>query len=83
MFHSCLPIRYWGESILTGANLINRLPSPGLNWKSLYQTLFDRKPDYLFIKTFGCLCYATNIKPHNTKFELRAYRCADTRNSLG
>lgn len=74
MFQSKLPKRFWGESILTATYIINRLPSPVLNWETPYASLHKEKPNLNFLKTFGCLCFATNTLPHKTKFEERAFK---------
>lgn len=55
--------------------LINRSPSPLLNNKPPYEFLFSKKPSYSHLKVFGCLCFATNISPHKTKFDTRAKKC--------
>lgn len=54
------------------AFLINRMPSVVLDGKSLYQTLMNKLPDYGFLRTFGCLCYVSNLPKHRTKFSPRA-----------
>lgn len=55
--------------------IINRLPTPLLNWKTPYELLYGKQPSYSSLKIFRCLCYATNIKPHMSKFEPRAHKC--------
>ncbi|KAL2241232.1 UNVERIFIED_CONTAM: Retrovirus-related Pol polyprotein from transposon RE1 [Sesamum indicum] len=75
MFESHLPKHFWAESILAATFIINRLPSPTLNWKSPYELLYKTSPSYQPLKTFGCLCYAANVQPHKSKFEPRATRC--------
>ncbi|KAL2247193.1 UNVERIFIED_CONTAM: Retrovirus-related Pol polyprotein from transposon RE1 [Sesamum indicum] len=61
MFESHLPRQFWADSILTATFIINRLPSPILNWKSPYELLHKTILSYHFLKTYGCLCYATNV----------------------
>ncbi|KAJ0018780.1 hypothetical protein Pint_11774 [Pistacia integerrima] len=75
MFQSAPPKHFWGEAILTATYIINRLPTPVLKWETPYEILFHKPPDYLFLRTFGCLCFATNTHPHNDKFAPRAYKC--------
>lgn len=55
--------------------LVNRLPTPVLNWSTPYEVLLGKRPNYSSLRTFGCLSYVTNIKPHKGKFEPRAYKC--------
>ncbi|KAL0423307.1 UNVERIFIED_CONTAM: Retrovirus-related Pol polyprotein from transposon RE1 [Sesamum radiatum] len=75
LFHASLPKKFWGESILTATYLINRLPSPFLNWKSPYEILYNKKPPVDHLKIFGCLCFAANVSPHKSKFDERSIAC--------
>lgn len=43
MFQSKLPLRYWGECLLTANYLINRPPSVILNNKFPYKILYGKK----------------------------------------
>ncbi|KAL0428623.1 UNVERIFIED_CONTAM: Retrovirus-related Pol polyprotein from transposon RE1 [Sesamum latifolium] len=42
-----------------------------ISLKILYKT----PPSYTNLKTFGCLCFATNVTPHKAKFDPRAFKC--------
>ena len=75
MSQSGLPIKFWGHSILMATYVINLLPTKVLNWETPYKRLFKKDPDYSNLRVFGCLCVATNTKPHKTKFESRAIKC--------
>ena len=57
--------------MLTATYLFNRLPSPLLSKKSPYEILYKCLPTYGHLRTFGCLCYATNVSPIH-KFDQRA-----------
>ncbi|KAL0386160.1 UNVERIFIED_CONTAM: Copia protein [Sesamum radiatum] len=74
MFESYLPRHFWGESILTATHIINRLPSVTLGWKSPFELLYNIAPSYATMKTFGCLCFASNVHPHKSKFDQRAFK---------
>ncbi|GKB15929.1 cysteine-rich receptor-like protein kinase 8 [Tanacetum coccineum] len=58
-FQAKFPIHLWGYSLLAATYLINRLPSPILNNKSPFETLFNTPPDLTNLKTIGCLAYAS------------------------
>ena len=75
LFHSNLPIKYWGECVLTATYLINRFPSKVLKGLSPFQLLFSKKPTYDHLKVFGSLCYASTQKFGRDKFQARVVPC--------
>lgn len=75
LFHASLPIKFWGDAVLTAIYLINRTPSPILDNKTPYEMLFNKPPGYSHLRSFGCLCFAANLIAHRRKFDCRARRC--------
>ena len=71
-FQSKVPIQFWGECLNTATFLINRLPSPVLKFRTPYELLFGKSAYYHSLKTFGCLCNASSLPSHRTKFSARA-----------
>lgn len=55
-------------------HIINRLPFPLLNSKCPYELLFSQTPSLIHFKVFGCLCYATTLHAHITKFDSRVMK---------
>ncbi|KAK1431336.1 hypothetical protein QVD17_07793 [Tagetes erecta] len=74
MFQANVPLNMWNECVLTATYLINRLPSSVLNGKSPYELLFKTKPLLSHLRSFGCLCFCTNLNPEN-KFDSRSFKC--------
>src|SRR5262249_38187767 len=75
MFESNLPKRFWGKSVLMATHFINILPSSVLKWKTPYEILHKKQPNYSQLKFFECLYFATNIYPFKNKFDARAHKC--------
>lgn len=72
MFQSRLPIQFWGDCVLTAAFLINRTPSPLLNWQTPYFRLHNKNADYSILRSFGSLCFASSLPTHRSEFHPRA-----------
>lgn len=75
MIEASMLDQFWPYSLLIATHIVNRLPSSILNWKTPYEILYGKQPDYSSLKVFGCLAYASNVKPHKGKFEDRAHKC--------
>ncbi|KAD5317239.1 hypothetical protein E3N88_17185 [Mikania micrantha] len=73
-FEANLPIRFWGECVLTAAYIINRVPSKVLNNKTPYEVLLGRPASYDHMRVFGCLVYYWNSDTKGDKFEPRGKR---------
>ncbi|KAL4576014.1 hypothetical protein LXL04_012102 [Taraxacum kok-saghyz] len=91
LHHANLPLTFWTHAFQTAVHLINRLPTPILDFKSPYEKLHTTPPIYQKLKPFGCLCYPwlqpyspSKIHPRSTKCiflgyssSKSAYKCYD------
>jgi len=75
MFQASLPVKYWGECVLTATHLINRMPTRLLKGKTPYEVLHNSPPSYSHLKVFGCLCFMSTTKQGRDKFQPRAKAC--------
>ena len=70
-----MDLKFWWEAFLSPVYLLNRLPTPVLKGLSHFESLFGYKPDYYFLKVFGCACFPY-LKPYNKhKLAFKSSRC--------
>lgn len=74
-FQAGLQLSFWGECVLAAVYIINRLPTPTLENKTSYETLFEEPVDYDKVKVFGCLAFAANPANIGDKFGPRRVPC--------
>ncbi|PKU81706.1 Retrovirus-related Pol polyprotein from transposon TNT 1-94 [Dendrobium catenatum] len=89
---SSTPFQFWPDAALTANYLINRLPSPTLHNLSPFEKFHNAKPNYTFLRTFGCACYPLIPSQFRHKLQPKAsphvflgysdmykgYKCLDT-----
>lgn len=63
---------FWGEAIKTACYLINRCPSPAINFITPQEKWTQKAPDCNHLKVFGCSAYA-HIR--QDKLQPRALKC--------
>uniref|UniRef100_A0A2N9IIJ0 Reverse transcriptase Ty1/copia-type domain-containing protein n=1 Tax=Fagus sylvatica TaxID=28930 RepID=A0A2N9IIJ0_FAGSY len=62
---SGLTLSYWSYALATATHLINKLPTPLLHMSSPWEQLHNVKPNFSYLKTFGCKCFPL-LSPYNT-----------------
>ncbi|XP_074306249.1 uncharacterized protein LOC141641488 [Silene latifolia] len=75
LLHAKLPKKFWGESILTATYLINKLPTPILDWKSPSEVLMGKLPTFDELRIFGCQCFAPIHTQPRDKFGPKGRKC--------
>ena len=81
--HSNLPKIFWEDAFLTTIFIINRLPTPILQHRSPYEMVHHHKPDYNFLRAFGCACWPY-LRPYNRhKMNFRSKTCIFIGYSVG
>lgn len=72
-FQSNLPTSFWGVLFSSHSYFINLLSVKSLNFKTSFELLYQQSLDYLHLKVFGCLYFATKVHIHD-KFESKAIK---------
>ncbi|KAH9750824.1 retrovirus-related pol polyprotein from transposon RE1 [Citrus sinensis] len=70
-----LPFKFWWDAFHTAVYHINRLPSPVLQLLTPYEKTFKHKPDYDFLRCFGCSCYPYLRYYNKHKFAYHSSKC--------
>lgn len=55
--------QYWWEAFSMTVHVIIRLPTSAIS-QTPFEALYNKKPEYKFLKTFGCSCFPC-LKPYN------------------
>ncbi|KAI0507536.1 hypothetical protein KFK09_013662 [Dendrobium nobile] len=69
LHRAAMPFTFWPDAALTAVHLINRLPSPNTNNRSLFELLNGTKPDYEHLRAFGCEYFP--LIPHSSRNKLQ------------
>lgn len=75
LFHAHMPVKFQGHAILIATHLINKIHVAKYNNLTPIELLFHKPPSYDHLKSFGCLCFASNIISHRMKLDSKARRC--------
>ncbi|KAL4565975.1 hypothetical protein LXL04_030083 [Taraxacum kok-saghyz] len=75
LHYAHVPLSFWSHAFQIAVYLINRLPTPILNFKSPYDVIYGKSPTYNKLKSFGCLCYPW-LRPYaKSKLHPRSASC--------
>lgn len=75
LLQSGLPHSYWVYAFNSANFLINRLPAKSISFNTPLEVLFNVKPDYNFLKCFGCACFPW-LRPYtSSKLQPRSKHC--------
>ena len=76
LLHGNVPLRFWGDAVLTACYLINRMPSSVLNNKIPHSILFPNSPLHpIPPRVFGSTCFVHNLSPGLDKLSARSLKC--------
>ncbi|XP_039020853.1 uncharacterized protein LOC120152790 [Hibiscus syriacus] len=68
-----MSLQYWYYDVVTIIYLINRLPTKVLSGVSPLEKLWGKKPDYRFMRVFGCKCFPHFRVFQRHKLEFRSH----------
>jgi len=75
LFQAKISNIFWSYSLKLVVHLINRLPAPFLSNQSPYELVYSTKPDFSYLKVFGCLACASSANTRRTKLDSRNLKC--------
>ena len=79
--HAHMPLKFWVIGFQTVVYTINLLLASPLNFKSPFEILYNKQPNYMQLQPFGCACFPF-LRPynkhkfnfHSTKYVFLDYR---------
>jgi hypothetical protein len=66
-----MPGEFWGEAVVTAVYILNRAPTRSLEGKTPYEVWHGKKPSVHHLRTFGCVVYVKDTRPHLAKLDAR------------
>jgi hypothetical protein len=69
-----LPNWLWGEAVMTTVYVLNRTPTKSVDGVTPFEVWYGKKPSVQHHRTFGCIVYVKNTRPHLSKLEDRGCR---------
>jgi hypothetical protein len=62
---------FWGEAVVTVVYLLNRVPCKAIDGRTPFEVWYKKQLAVHHLKTFGCIVYVRNTKPHLKKLDDR------------
>lgn len=77
MLDTHVPKSYWGDALLTATYLINRMPSPVLDFQTPLEVLSPHHSTAKGVspKVFGCVCFVHIHGPTRSKLDPKSLKC--------
>ena len=70
-----MDLKFWWKAFVSTTYLLNRLPTMVMKNLSPFEALYGQKPDYNFLRVFGCACFPY-LQPYNGhKLAFRTSKC--------
>lgn len=73
IFQSGISPQFWGEAVLVVAVTIHALPLKVLKWRTPYEILHNKAPNYDSFNVFGCQVHYSNVLPLKDKLQQSAF----------
>lgn len=67
-----VPAAFWGEAVTTAVFLLNRAPTKSVAGQTPFEAWHGRKPNVEFLRTFGCVAFVKESRPHQKKLADRS-----------
>jgi hypothetical protein len=64
-----MPEEFWGEAVVIVVYILNRAPTRSLEGKTPYEVWHGKKPSVHHLRTFGCVVYVKDTRPHLAKLD--------------
>ncbi|KAG2876788.1 hypothetical protein PC115_g23527 [Phytophthora cactorum] len=72
LHHTKLDKCFWAEAAMTAIYVKNRLPSPKIELKTLFEIVYKSKPSVKHMRVFGCRTYILTPKEKRLKWDPKA-----------
>ena len=70
-----LPASYWGYALAAMVHIHNRSPTSALTTMTLYECIYEHKPNVSHLRIFGCLAYVNVQKDKRKGLQSHTQKC--------